>query len=960
MRELWYRQPAKVWEEALPLGNGRLGAMVFGGTEGERIQVNEESVWYGGLKERINPDAKEYLPEIRRLIREGHISKAQALMETTLTGCPNSENPYQTLGDIKLYFKHEGVKGEEAESPELAAPVLKPEDISYRRSLSLSEGICSVRYALKGTEYSREYFISKPADCMVMRFVAEGEGKLHFTLRLDRWYFFKGVKKTFAKGGVRGVGNDEGCGCGPDGAGNAGVSDRSAANGVLMYGRPGEDGNAFTMMVKAKVKGGSLKVLGESLIVENADEAILYFGAVTTYRYPELDYEGMEKLLCGHLEEVMARDYEALREEHVRDHKSLFDRVELRLEGSEQVELPADRQLDLEETERENISADERLHGEKAEREDIPADERLHGEKAEREDIPTDERLRLAAEGKTDLKLEELLFDYGRYLMIAGSRPGTLPTTLQGLWNQEFMPPWGAKYTININTEMNYWPTEVCNLSECHLPLFELLRRMIPNGRRVAREMYGCRGFVAHHNTDIHGDCAPQDLWMPATYWPMGAAWLCTHLWTHYVYTLDSDFLREAFPVMAEAALYFVDALEPWGEYYVTNPSSSPENTYILPSGDKGCVCMGPTMDNQILRDLFTICLDSYEILTGCRVLSGDAKEGKSAGFAAEAVDGEESACAEVVDGAESACVEVVDGAESACAEAVDGEESACVEVMDGRKTACAEALDGERNTCAGIKDGGVTGNRAEASAKSGENAAKGSIGLAGLPKIPDCDDPEVLMQEIADKLSKLVPTRIGSDGRIMEWLEEYEEEEPGHRHVSQLYGLYPSDQITMDGTPELAAAARKTLEARLKSGGGHTGWSRAWIMNHYAKLWDGEEAHGNILKMLAQSTYPNLFDKHPPFQIDGNFGATAAIAQMLVQSSPGRVILLPALPKAWKDGSVKGLCIAGKGEVDMAWKNGQLVSCEIRAKDHPLEAEVRYGETCRKIVVSKGEKWTF
>ena len=876
MRELWYRQPAKVWEEALPLGNGRLGAMVFGGTEGERIQVNEESVWYGGLKERINPDAKEYLPEIRRLIREGHISKAQALMETTLTGCPNSENPYQTLGDIKIYFKHEGVKGEEAESPELAAPVLKPEDISYRRSLSLSEGICRVRYALKGTEYSRECFISKPADCMVMRFVAKGEGKLHFTLRLDRWYFFKGVKKTFAKGGVRGVGNDEGCGCGPDGAGNAVSNDRSAANGVLMYGRPGEDGNAFTMMVKAKVKGGNLKVLGESLIVENADEAILYFGAVTTYRYPELDYEGLEKLLCHHLEEVMAKDYEALREEHVRDHKALFDRVELRLEETEQGELSADGRLHREEAERGDIPTDERLHREEAERGDIPTEGRLHREKAEWEDIPTDERLGLAAEGKTDLKLEELLFDYGRYLMIAGSRPGTLPTTLQGLWNQEFMPPWGAKYTININTEMNYWPAEVCNLSECHLPLFELLRRMIPNGRRVAREMYGCRGFVAHHNTDIHGDCAPQDLWMPATYWPMGAAWLCTHLWTHYVYTLDSDFLREAFPVIAEAALYFVDALEPWGEYYVTNPSSSPENTYILPSGDKGCVCMGPTMDNQILRDLFTICLDSYEILTGRRVLPGDAKEG------------------------------------------------------------------------------------AEASAKSGENAAKGSIGLAGLPKIPDCDDPEVLMQEIADKLSKLVPTRIGSDGRIMEWLEEYEEEEPGHRHVSQLYGLYPSDQITMDGTPELAAAARKTLEARLKSGGGHTGWSRAWIMNHYAKLWDGEEAHGNILKMLAQSTYPNLFDKHPPFQIDGNFGATAAIAQMLVQSSPGRVILLPALPKAWKDGSVKGLCIAGKGEVDMAWKNGQLVSCEIRAKDHPLEAEVRYGETCRKMAVSKGEKWTF
>ena len=235
MRELWYRQPAKVWEEALPLGNGRLGAMVFGGTEGERIQVNEESVWYGGLKERINPDAREYLPEIRRLIREGHISKAQALMETTLTGCPNSENPYQTLGDIKIYFKHEGVKGEEAESPELAAPVLRPEDISYRRSLSLSEGICRVNYALKGTEYSREYFVSRPADCMVMRFAAEGEGKLHFTLRLDRWYFFKGVKKTFAMGGMSESGNSEGRDCKMNGAGNAEGCDHGVANAIQPF-----------------------------------------------------------------------------------------------------------------------------------------------------------------------------------------------------------------------------------------------------------------------------------------------------------------------------------------------------------------------------------------------------------------------------------------------------------------------------------------------------------------------------------------------------------------------------------------------------------------------------------------------------------------------------------------------------------------------------------------------------
>lgn len=781
MRELWYRQPAGQWEEALPLGNGRIGAMVFGNLEGERIQVNEESVWYGGKKDRINPDAREYLPKVRSLIREGRISEAQDLMGTVLTGCPNSENPYQTLGDLRFYFKHQGMKVDAAVTPDQATLTYEGNDLDYRRSLSLSEGVCRVRYQMAGVTYLREHFISAPADCMILRFSASEKGKINFTLRLDRWYFFKGVKKT----------------CEGDGAGCQGSP---AANGIVMYGRPGEDGHAFVMMAKGKVKGGSLKVLGESLIVENADEAILFFGAVTQYRHPGADYAALENLLCNQLEQVMARDYEALLAEHVADHRSLFDRVELRLPESGEGNLP------------------------------------------------TDQRLKKVAEGGTDPALEELLFDYGRYLMIAGSREGTLPTTLQGLWNQEFMPPWGAKYTININTEMNYWPAEVCNLSECHLPLFEHLKKMRGDGRRVAREMYGCRGFVAHHNTDVHGDCAPQDLWFPATYWPMGAAWLCTHLWTHYEYTLDRDFLKEAFPVMAEAALFFVDDLEPWGAYLVTNPSSSPENTYILPNGDKGCVCLGPTMDNQILRDLFTICLKSHEIL------------------------GEDADAAE----------------------------------------------------------------------------------------ISDCGDVPALMREIREKLEKIAPTKIGSDGRIMEWLEEYEEEEPGHRHVSQLYGLYPSEQITMDGTPELAAAARKTLEARLSHGGGHTGWSRAWIMNHYAKLWDGETAHENIVKMLVNSTYPNLFDKHPPFQIDGNFGAAAAIAQMLVQSNSERVVLLPALPKAWGQGSVKGLRLVGNARINLAWTEGRLDSCEIVPEGDHYETMVKYDKKCWMITLSKGEKWSF
>ncbi len=810
MRELWYRQPAKVWEEALPLGNGRLGAMVFGNVEAERLQVNEESVWYGGKKDRVNPDAKEWLPEVRRLIREGHISAAQELMGTVLTGCPASENPYQTLGDVKLYFKHEGVKKEDAESPDVAPPSLSPEDVHYRRSLSLDEGICRTHYEIGGVKYDRECFISKPADCMILRFSASEAGKISFTLKQERGHFFKGVKKTY------GVEVEQG-------KADAVKAVVILANGVVLYGRPGEDGHAFVMMTKCQVKGGTRKVLGESLIVEGADEAILYFGAVTQYLHPGKDYSELEEILCEQLEQVMQQDYETLRAEHVADHGALFGRVCLKLQEENQsigAPLTADGEEGL------GTAAGSSCG----------------------EELPTDVRLRRVQEGGTDLGLEELLFDYGRYLMIAGSRPDNLPLTLQGIWNKDFTPPWESKYTININLEMNYWPAEVCNLSECHLPILTLLKKMVPNGRVVARDMYGCRGIVAHHNTDMHGDCAPQDLWLPATYWPMGIAWLCTHLWTHYRYSLDQEFLAEAFPIMAESALYFVDALEPWGEYFVTNPSCSPENTYLLPNGDHGCVCFGPTMDNQILRDLFTICLESYEIL----------------GEAADRV------------------------------------------------------------------------------------------------QIPDLDNVASLMNDLREMLPKIPPTKIGTDGRVMEWVEEYEELEPGHRHVSQLYGLYPSNQITVDGTPELAAAARKTLEARLSHGGGHTGWSRAWIMNHYAKLWDGEAAHENIVKMLAQSTYPNMFDKHPPFQIDGNFGAAAAIAQMLVQSDQDRVVLLPALPKAWENGSVKGLRLEGNAAIDLSWEKGELRECEIRCEGDFYQSLITFNKKSQMVALTKGQKWAF
>lgn len=529
------------------------------------------------------------------------------------------------------------------------------------------------------------------------------------------------------------------------------------------------------------------------------------------YRYQQALRMFLLNKQLEYVRKAMQTGYEQLKQEHMADYGSLFDRMELRLEAED------------------------------------------------RNALPTNLRLEQVAE-KEDLQLVNLLFDYGRYLLIACSRKEGLPATLQGLWNKDFQPPWDSKYTININTEMNYWPAEPCNLSECHMPLFGLLKKVQKRGRKTAREMYGCRGFVAHHNTDMHGDTVPQDLWIPATYWPMGGAWLSTHIWTHYQYTRDKRFLAEYFSVLAEAALFFVDYLVEKEGYLVTNPSVSPENSYRLPDGETGACCVGATMDYQILRDLFSFCIEAWKELE----------------------------------------------------EAIDPDHKELKEVL-----------------------------------------------WQGLHQVPDMPAPGELVTQLRKMLDMLPPTRIDSTGRIMEWMEEYEEPEPGHRHISHLYGLYPSDQITVDGTPQLAQAAARTLEERLAHGGGHTGWSRAWIINHYAKLWQGDAAYENICRMLEQSTYPNLFDKHPPFQIDGNFGVCSSIAQMLVQSTQERVVLLPALPEAWSSGSVRGLRVVGGATLDMEWKNGELVSFSMTALG-ARDYLVKYREQDISLHLEAEEKFCF
>ena len=758
MSTLWYTKPAAEWEEALPLGNGRLGAMIAGNLREERIQVNEETIWYGGWEDRLNPDARENLPKLRELVRQGRISEAEHLIRLAFISGPDGQRGYQTLGDIEMKYLNDPSQ---------------EECTAYRRELDLDRAVCRVQYEnAKKEAFERTCFISRPADCMVLHLRAP-KGKVSVEVMLNRAKYFDRTGK---------------------------VNDHT----IYLSGNLGKNALEFAMCLSAKAKGGRVYTMGHTLVVEGADEAVLYFGADSTFRYASADVASWEprvqevlaEKITEKLERAMAREYGGLLAEHEKDYREFYDRVAL--------SLP---------------------------------------EKEENAALPTDERLQRIISGGTDEGLAKLLFDYGRYLLIGCSRPGDLPATLQGIWNKDFMAPWDSKYTININTEMNYWPAEVCALPECHTALFDLIGRMREHGRSIARRMYDCRGLMAHHNTDLYGDCAPQDNWIPATIWTMGAAWLCTHLWMHYSYTQVLEFLKWAYPVMAEAALFFVDFLEEKDGYLVTNPSLSPENVYILPSGEQGCCCMGATMDLEILRELFTGCKKAAEIL-------GDA----------------------------------VDEAE-----------------------------------------------------------------------IPDVSDMRKLQKEINAALEKLPPIRIDSTGRVMEWMEEYEEAEPGHRHVSQLYGLYPSDQISMDKTPELAAAAAETLRVRLANGGGHTGWSRAWIINFYAKLWDGEKAWENICQMLAKSTYANLFDRHPPFQIDGNFGVTAAIAQMLVQSREQEVILLPALPKAWEQGEVKGLRLVGNAGIALAWKDGRLLQCRVTA-DQAYKGEIVYGSVRRTVKLKAGE----
>ena len=726
--KLWYRSPAEAWVEALPVGNGRLGAMVFGGVARERLQLNEDSLWAGGPYDPSSPDALKALPEVRRLIFEGRYPEAQALAQARMMARPIRQMSYQTIGDLLLTF---GVRSGAS---------------GYRRELDLDQALATTEYRLDGVGYRREVFASRPDDVIVVRLTADRPGALSFDAGFET----------------------------PQ-AGDAAVEDGD----LILTGRNGSQFDIpaalrFETRVRILPRGGRAFGKDGALRVEGADEALILIAMATSHVGPK-DVSGDPRARTLAALARLDADFDRLKAHHLADYQPLFRRVGFAVGATEAAQRP------------------------------------------------TDQRVANSAT-LDDPALAALYFQYGRYLLLSCSRPGTQPANLQGLWNDKTSPPWGSKYTININTEMNYWPAEPLAMQECVEPLIAMVKQMAETGAVTARVNYGARGWVCHHNTDLWRATAPID---GARFglWPMGGAWLCEHLWDHYDYGRDKAYLAEVYPVMKGAAQFFLDTLveHPDGSGLVTCPSLSPENLH--PFG--AAVCAGPAMDSQILRDLFTHVAEASQILR------------KDAAFRREV--------------------------------------------------------------------------------------------LAARARLP------------AD--------RIGKAGQLQEWLDDWDmaAPEPHHRHVSHLYALFPSWQISRRDTPALARAAQTSLEQR---GDLSTGWAIGWRINLWARLGDGDRTH-RVLRLLLgpERTYPNLFDAHPPFQIDGNFGGTNGMAEMIVQSRPGEIEILPALPSAWPKGWLRGVRARGGFGLDVAWADGRPTEVVLRGAPGD-ETRVRHADLVRTVKI--------
>ncbi len=734
---LWYRRPATQWVEALPLGNGRLGAMVWGGAKHERIQLNEDTLYAGGPYDPTPSGALAALPEVRRLLFAGQYTEAEALANATMMATPKKQMPYQPLGDLVLDFFEVS------------------DTNSYRRELDLDTAVAMSTFEARGLQHRREVFVSPVDQCIAVRLSGDKARRISLRIGLD---------------------SDQ-----PDATIVA-----DGDTGLLLHGRNqaafGIDGKLrFALRLRVLATGGRLRQRGDRVEVRDADEVVLLLTAATSCKRFDDVSGDPQAITRTQLDKAAGKSWAALRDAHVAAHQSMFRRVAIDLGRTE----PA-------------IAA-----------------------------LPTDKRVARFGEGN-DPQLAALYHQFGRYLLIASSLPGSQPANLQGIWNNLLSPPWESKYTININTEMNYWPSEANALHECVEPLERMLFELAGQGAHTAKTMYGAPGWVAHHNTDLWRQTAPIDgaEW---GMWPMGGAWLLQQLWDRWDYGRDPAYLRKVYPLFKGAAEFFAATLveDPTTKAMVTAPSISPENRH--PFG--AALCAGPSMDAQLLRDLFGQCIEASALL------------GVDAVFAKQ---------------------------------------------------------------------------------------------LAGLRE-------------------RLPPHRIGKAGQLQEWQQDWDMQAPElqHRHVSHLYALHPSSQINVRDTPKLAAAAKRSLEIR---GDEATGWGTAWRLNLWARLRDGEHAY-KVLQMLLspQRTYPNLFDAHPPFQIDGNFGGTAGITEMLLQSWGGTVFLLPALPKAWSTGSVRGLRVRNAAGVDLSWKNGRLARAVLRS-DKGGDYEIACGDATLKLHLAANE----